>query len=1096
MRKETFQLLIIRLPKPAWFLIVAFVLLAAQSSYAQLSITPVTWNVVGLDSNNVNDGPNVYPVGARICNTGGAAVSNVTSNFVWDTSNAYIDLDLSASSVLSFGTLAGGACLDAYYDVAITRSSAAYNQTRRYRITASGTGAGTVETTTPREIYVEKLVSQNRNSVLGISGPTTVYVGETYQYTIDAKTAPGGYEQLEAFLSLSNVIFRVTKVDTTYTEPVGATNDKIYADACGWRNDPTGANYRSCAGTGKAGGTIRTVYTVKIMSTGSTTARTMIYDFSGSSYHYNDDYGGTKFISITALPAQPDLRIAKSHTGNFTVGSTGTYNFAVSNTGTTRSVGAITVTDTLPAGMTVNNGAAGAVTIGGANAANWSCASNNATPQAITCTSSAEILAGASSAFNFTVNVGLGTAVGTNSVTNTAVVSGGSDANTSNNTSSDPTTILSPNLSIAKSHTPTSFVRGSTGTYNLTVTNSGTAPTSGTITVTDTLPTGLTVAAGAVTLSGANAANWSCSASGQIITCTGSTAIPISGANSSTFGFAVGVALTSPGSVTNTASVSGGGEATVNNGNNTATDVTPVVTVIGCSNVYATGFSGGRNSLYVLNGATMTPVFTAPQIVGGLAISANGSAYYDDGTFANPPLYRFDGTSQTNTGITLPNLNVGEAADAAGNIYYIDTSYRLRKAVAGSSGAAIDLGAITFEAGDAIGPQLRYGDMAIDGNGRLYWYSSIANGQGKTYLYQISPSNTFPAKDLGNIGPDGATGIAFDAAGKLITTNSAGQVFSIDISSSNFAATVIGTASPTVYDLGSCAQPALNPNLTALKAVANITQNQTPAVNAKTGDVLEYTITVTNNGNLPTVDAFLADAIPTGTTYVAGSTTLNGTAVADASGEMPYATAAKVNSTGQLSGVISAGNSSAVVKFRVTVNGGVLPTAINNTATVTYPKVTGGANVPQTVNTNTTSTPTSATPPNIGLVKSVSPTGTQMPGTELTYTIAFTNSGGAAATNFRLTDPDPSNAALKLNTNTDFKVGSVVNTLGTTGLTVTVAYSNDNGATFVYTPASGAGGAPAGYDRNVTHIRWNFAGSLSPISPNNSGSVSFVVLIR
>jgi hypothetical protein len=80
--------------------------------------------------------------------------------------------------------------------------------------------------------------------------------------------------------------------------------------------------------------------------------------------------------------------------------------------------------------------------------------------------------------------------------------------------------------------------------------------------------------------------------------------------------------------------------------------------------------------------------------------------------------------------------------------------------------------------------------------------------------------------------------------------------------------------------------------------------------------------------------------------------------------------------------------------------------------------------------------------------------------------------------------------------NTDFKVGSVTTTLGTTGLTVVVAYSNNGGTTWVYVPASGAGGAPAGYDRNVTHVRWSFGGNLSHIAPNNAGSVSFVTRIR
>src|SRR5438067_2179287 len=56
----------------------------------------------------------------------------------------------------------------------------------------------------------------------------------------------------------------------------------------------------------------------------------------------------------------------------------------------------------------------------------------------------------------------------------------------------------SPDLTLAKSHADP-FVRGSAGTYTLTVSNAGGSATSGTTTVTDTLPAGLTptVASGA-----------------------------------------------------------------------------------------------------------------------------------------------------------------------------------------------------------------------------------------------------------------------------------------------------------------------------------------------------------------------------------------------------------------------------------------------------------------------------------------------------------------------------------------------------------------------------------------------------------------------
>src|SRR2546423_2446333 len=298
-------------------LLLIFVGVCAQSAYAGLTITPVTWNVIGLDSNDPASGPDTYQIGARVCNTGGTAVSNVVGTFVWDSSNTYINL--SGNNPVTFSSLNAGACSDFYFPVTITRTTLAYNATRRYHITASATGVSAVSTPTPRELYVEKIISQNRNSVNSISGSTTVYVGQTYNYTVNASTATQGYEQLEAFLNLSNVIFQVTNISTTYTSPTGGTNDKFYADACGWENNPLSANYRSCVGPlnysgGKAGRTISTTYTVKILSTGVTTASTLINDFSGSSYHYNNDYGtGINSITITAVPAPvPNVSLSKS----------------------------------------------------------------------------------------------------------------------------------------------------------------------------------------------------------------------------------------------------------------------------------------------------------------------------------------------------------------------------------------------------------------------------------------------------------------------------------------------------------------------------------------------------------------------------------------------------------------------------------------------------------------------------------------------------------------------------------------------------------------------------------------------------------------
>lgn len=148
-------------------------------------------------------------------------------------------------------------------------------------------------------------------------------------------------------------------------------------------------------------------------------------------------------------------------------------------------------------------------------------------------------------------------------------------------------------------------------------------------------------------------------------------------------------------------------------------------------------------------------------------------------------------------------------------------------------------------------------------------------------------------------------------------------------------------------------------------------------------------------------------------------------------------------------------------------------------------------NNPQTIipqsGTIGTATPVGFQPaPNIVLSKSCAPNGcvTGIPNEDLTYSITFTNQGGANAASFTITDPVP--------THLTFKVGTATTTLATTGLSVTIVFSKDGGTTFTYTPVSGGGGAPTGYDANVTTVRWSFTGSLGFTSPNNTGSVSFV----
>ncbi len=109
---------------------------------------------------------------------------------------------------------------------------------------------------------------------------------------------------------------------------------------------------------------------------------------------------------------------------------------------------------------------------------------------------------------------------------------------------------------------------------------------------------------------------------------------------------------------------------------------------------------------------------------------------------------------------------------------------------------------------------------------------------------------------------------------------------------------------------------------------------------------------------------------------------------------------------------------------------------------------------------------------NLQLTKSVLPPGNQLPGTDLTYTVDYQNIGTDALTAIVVYDALP--------VWTWFQVGSA--STGTPPASITavgIEYSNDSGATWVYAPASGGGGATAGYDANVTNVRFLFTGNIA-----------------
>ena len=184
-------------------------------------------------------------------------------------------------------------------------------------------------------------------------------------------------------------------------------------------------------------------------------------------------------------------------------------------------------------------------------------------------------------------------------------------------TATSTVTSLGPDLTLAKTHSG-DFTQGDRGRiYTLTATNAGTAPTSGTVTVADALPAGLSATA----ISGAG---WTCTPT--TLTCTRSDALA-AGASYPPITVITDVAGDAPATVTNTATVAGGGDLDATN--NSATDSTtiapkpvPVQTTTPTTPTTATTPTGSATSTQS-NGADGPTTLTTTTTTAGHARPSN-----------------------------------------------------------------------------------------------------------------------------------------------------------------------------------------------------------------------------------------------------------------------------------------------------------------------------------------------------------------------------------------------------------------------------------------------------------------------------------------
>ena len=504
----------------------------------------------------------------------------------------------------------------------------------------------------------------------------------------------------------------------------------------------------------------------------------------------------------------------------------------------------------------------------------------------------------------------------------------------------------------------------------------------------------------------------------------------------------------------------------------------PTVTGIGSGGDMA--FSPG-GVLYVINSARQ--LYTAP--LGGGAATSVGTVTFPGGS----------------TPATL-----GMAFDASGVMRIQTQSPSSMYTVPLPSLAAtsaIAIGGGTTSTGDlasAVVPAPNLSITKTDGVTTVYrggpvTYTIVVTNLG-TYTVTGAVTDTVPASvttvTWTCVASAGSSCAAASGAGNAISTSA--TLLAAGTATYTVSGTIAAAASGTLANTANVAVPAwLTDSDTAnnsatdsdtinLNANLGITKTDGLA-NINPGSAITYTIVVSNAGPDTSSGSLVTDTVPatiTGVTWTCGTPTGGATCGAASGSGNAISTTANLPSASSVTYTVSG-------TLSLTATG-----TLSNTAMVLTPA--SGVSDPNDLgrtgaNNNSATDTTTINPiPIVGLVKSVSPSGTQSPGTDLAYTIAFSNTGSVVARTLVITDPIPAF--------TDFKVGSVTTTLGTTGLTVVVTYSNNSGATYAYTPVSGGGGAPAGYDRNVTNVKWTFTGNLSQTPPNNAGSVAFTVRIR
>ncbi|ULH14391.1 PA14 domain-containing protein [Deinococcus sp. KNUC1210] len=613
-------------------------------------------------------------------------------------------------------------------------------------------------------------------------------------------------------------------------------------------------------------------------------------------------------------------------------------------------------------------------------------------------------------------------------------------------------------LSLSKSSNGP-WTAGQTGaTYTLTArNNNGTGGSSITapFTIRDVLPSGITVPNGTVTLSGTNAANWSCSATGNVLTCTSNTALAANTASTFTFGVTVGASA--PSTVTNYASIAGSGGTPVTPGTtctntstcasiNTTVLTKPTITkAFSPSSILSTDTSTITFTLTNSNATPLTTLNFTDTLTNMTVNSATlGGTCADSGMVSNSPTLAVGATSlnltvaalganssctvtvviKPTTSGTLPNSTSGVKSTETPTVGTVSNTANL--IVSNSADLSITkTGPSTAVSGTTISYTLTLSNAGpAPANGATFSDSVPSTLTGVT-----ATCNTYTGSAAGCSASVSGSNVV---TGSVTTFPSGGSVQVLITGTIPAGATASLSNVATVAAPSGVTDPATANNTSAtvtttLTKQAELSVTKTDALSAvSNGQTVTYTIVVANAGPSSTTGSF-ADTTFSGVT-LSNWTCTGTTGTANCPSGLP-------TSGGYSNSLLNLPTGSTIT-FQVTGTVTATSGSVSNTATIKAPAAV--ANAAGTLGAISTVTDTDTILADLSLTKTGA--AAAQPGTLVTYTLSVSNAGPSTATSITLTDSLPTGATF---TATDQASGfSGVYNGSTTPKTVTWTLSN------------------------------------------------------